>query len=72
MIVIVPPPKAQDLEGTSIYAKEQAAFAKMQADLQRRKRALWRLWLALKVAGRRGMSANAAPRRTSSAALCNR
>lgn len=35
------------------YLREQQEFAKLKADLQRRKRAKWRLWLALKIAGRR-------------------
>ncbi|MEM9853714.1 MAG: hypothetical protein AAF841_04585 [Pseudomonadota bacterium] len=35
------------------YEKEQHAFAKMKAAVQRRKRARLRLWLGLIVAGRR-------------------
>ncbi|KIT16279.1 hypothetical protein [Jannaschia aquimarina] len=37
----------------SEYEREQAYFAEMHHHLQRRKRARWRLWLALRVAGRR-------------------
>jgi hypothetical protein len=46
-----------DWRGASIptaYEKEQAVFAAMKRDLQARKRARWRLWLAMLVAGRKG------------------
>ena len=36
------------------YAQEQEMFAEMKNVLQRRKRAKWRLGLALIVAGKRG------------------
>ncbi|MBM7070270.1 hypothetical protein [Actibacterium sp. 188UL27-1] len=40
-------------ERSTIYVEEREIFAKMQRELRRRKRAKWRLWLALKIVGRR-------------------
>lgn len=34
------------------YERERAEFAQMQRDLQARKRARWRLWLGVMIAGR--------------------
>lgn len=41
----------QSLAPLTNYRREQAIFAATKDRLQRRKRARWRLWLALRVAG---------------------
>ena len=41
----------QPVETMTNYEREQAGFARLQDDLQRRNRRRWRLWLARRIAG---------------------
>lgn len=46
----------EPMEIRTNYLRERALFAQQKADLQKRKRAKWRLWLALRVAGRKPLA----------------